>query len=87
MLRLIFDRKTGIPVSGFPTNGQSLDFAFDVAVLFVYIVYVSLTFTWSSSPRCTIRILKEYIEQQKTPLPETVAYIPALKCEVLRHRG
>jgi hypothetical protein len=35
----------------------------------------------------TIRILKEYIEQQKTPLPETVPYIPALKREVLRQHG
>jgi len=34
-----------------------------------------------------MRILKECIEQQKTPLAETVPYIPALKREVLRHYG
>jgi len=30
MLRLIFDRKTGIPVSGFPTNGDSCNFPFSL---------------------------------------------------------
>jgi len=41
----------------------------------------------SSYGGAPLRILKEYIKQQKTPLPVTVPYIPALKREVLRHHG
>jgi putative transposase len=48
---------------------------------------------WSPSyfaARCggaPIRFWKESIERQKTLLPETVPYLPALQAEVLRHHG